>query len=54
MEHIIFFEHLFESVPDYTKFLLFMFLIQNYVDLLPERGFLRNDIVRLCKEFKKY
>ena len=47
-----FFKVLFESIPDYRKIALLMFLIKNENDLLTEVGFLKSDINRLCKEFK--
>ena len=41
-----------ESIPDYRKKVLLIFLIQNDEDLLKECGFLKSDIIRLNKEFK--
>ena len=43
---------LFESIPDYRKIVSLMFLIRNDNDLLTECGFLKSDIIRLCREFK--
>ena len=43
---------LFESIADYTKFVLLMFLIKNDVNFLDECGFLKGDINFLYKEFK--
>ena len=48
MDHVI----LFESILDYRKIVLIMFSIKNDVDLLTECGYLKNDIHRLCLEFK--
>ena len=48
------FKDLFESIPDYRKIVLLMFLIKNDNDLLAECGFLKDDINRLNKEFKLF
>ena len=53
MNHIIYFTDLFESIPDYRKIVLLMFLIKNDVNFLYECGFLRGDIKFLYKEFYK-
>ena len=53
MDHYNYFKELFESIPDYRKIVSIMFLIDNDVDLLLERGYLKNDINGLCLEFKK-
>ena len=47
-----YFRELFESVPDYRKIVLIIFLIQNDNDLLKECGFLKSGINRLKKEFR--
>ena len=52
MDHVNYFKYLFESIPDYRKIVLLMFLIKNDVDLLTECGFLKIDNNRLCLEFK--
>ena len=52
MKHEIYFEVIFESIPDYRKTVLLMFLIKNDDDLLNECGYLKNDINRLKLEFK--
>ena len=52
MNHVNYFKDLFESIPDYRKLALLMFSIENDCHLLQECGFLKNDINRLCKEFK--
>ena len=46
MDHKNYFEDLFESIADYRKIVL-MFLIKNDVDLIHERGNLKDDIIRL-------
>ena len=46
-----YFKDLFESIPDYSKFVLLVFLIKNQNDLLTERGFLKNNPTRFCREF---
>ena len=52
MNNVNSFKDLFESIPDYKRILLLMFLIKNDVDMLYECGFLRGDIYFLYKEFK--
>ena len=52
MDNTNYFKDLFESIPDYKKIVLLMFLIKNDVDMLYEYGFLRGDINFLYKEFK--
>ena len=52
MNNVNYFTDLFESIPDYKKLVLLMFLIKNDVNLLYECGFLKGDIHYLYKEFK--
>ena len=52
MDHANYFKDLFESIPDYRKTVLLIFLNQNDNDLLKECGFLKSDNNRLNKEFK--
>ena len=52
MNYERYFRDLFKSIPDYTKIVLLIFLIQNDTDLLKEGGFLKNDVHRLSLEFK--
>ena len=52
MNHVIYIKYLFESVPDFRKIELLIFLIQNDDDLLKEKGLLKSDINRLNLEFK--
>ena len=52
MDNINYFKDLFESITDYRKIVLLIFLIQNDKNLLKEIGFSRNDISRLNLEFK--
>ena len=52
MNNINYFKDLFESIPDYKKIVLLMFLIKNDVNFVYECGFLRGDINFLYKEFK--
>ena len=52
MTNVNYFEDLFESIPDYRKIALIMFLIKNDVNLLSECGFLKVDIQYLYKKFK--
>ena len=46
------FKDLFESIRDYSKIFLLIFLIQNDKNLLKEIGFSKNDISRLNLDFK--
>ena len=43
---------MFESIPDYEKIVLIIFLLQNDKNLLKEIGFSKSDINRLNLEFK--
>ena len=52
MNNNIYFKEIFESIPDYKKIVLLMFLIKNDVNFLYECGFLKGDINSLDKEFK--
>ena len=52
MNSVNYFEEIFESIPDYKKIVLLMFLIKNDVNFLYECGFLKGDINFLYKEFK--
>ena len=47
-----YFKDLFESIHDYKKIVLLIFLIQNDKNLLKEIGFSKNDINFLNIEFK--
>ena len=46
------FKDIFESIHDYKKIVLIIFLIQNDKNLLHEVGFSQRDINRLSIEFK--
>ena len=52
MNNSNYFKDIFESIPDYTKIVLLIFLIQNDKNLLNEIGFSKNDINSLNLEFK--
>ena len=52
MNIVNYFTDLFESIPDYRKIVLLMFLIENDFNFLYECGFLKGDINFLYKEFK--
>ena len=52
MDNSNYFEDLFQSLPDYRKIVLLMFLIKNDTDFLLEIGFSERDINRLNLEFK--
>ena len=52
MDNMKYFKKLFESISDYRKVVLLMFLIQNDKNLLKEIGFSKSDVNRLNLEFK--
>ena len=52
MDNVNYFKDLFESISDYKKIVLLIFLIQNDKNLLKEIGFSNNDINLLNLEFK--
>ena len=52
MNNEIYFRDIFESIPDYRKVVLLIFLIQNNKNLLKEIGFAKADINNLNLEFK--
>ena len=52
MNNVNYFKDLLESIDDYRKIVLLIFLIKDVNDLLRECGFLKDDITRLNKEFK--
>ena len=52
MRYENYFKDLFESIPEYRKIVLLIFLIQNDKNLLKEVGFSQNDIILLNFEFK--
>ena len=52
MDNVNYFKDLFESIPDYKKIVLLMFLIKNDVNFSYECGFLKVDVNFLYKEFK--
>ena len=52
MNNVNYFTDLFESIADYKKIVLLMFLIKNDVSFLYECGFLKGDINFLYKEFR--
>ena len=52
MDNTNYFKDLFESIHDYKKIVLLIFLIQNDKNLLKEIGFSKNDINLLNLEFK--
>ena len=52
MNYENFFRDLIESLSDYRKKVILIFLFQNDDDLLNECGFLKSDIILLNKEFK--
>ena len=54
MHHGNYFKDLFDTIPDYRKIVLLLFLIENDVDLLTEIGLLKHDINRVCVEFKNF
>ena len=52
MNNINYFKDIFESIHDYKKIVLLIFLIQNNKNFLKEIGFNENDINLLNKEFE--
>ena len=52
MNYENYFNDLFESIPDYRKIVLLIFLIENDKDFLKEFSFSENDINRLALEFR--
>ena len=52
MNNSNYFRDLFESITDYRKIVLLVFLIQNDKKFLKEIGFSKNDINLLNLEFK--
>ena len=52
MNNANYFKDIFESIHDYRKIVLLIFLIQNDKNLLKEIGFSKNDINLLNLEFK--
>ena len=52
MKYNNYFKDIFESIQDYRKIVLIIFLIQNDKNLLKEIGFSKNDINLLNLEFK--
>ena len=52
MNNSNYFKHIFESIPDYRKVVLLIYLIQNDKNLLKEIGFRKKDINLLNLEFK--
>ena len=52
MNNSNYFRDLFESIPDYRKIVLLIFLFQNDKNLLKGIGFSKNDINQLSIEFK--
>ena len=53
MHHENCFKDLFESIPDYGKITLVMFLIENDVDLFFECDFSKNEVENFQNEFEK-
>ena len=52
MNNSNYFRDIFESITDYRKIVLLIFLIQNDKNLLKEIGFSKNDINLIKLEFK--
>ena len=52
MNNSNYFKEIFESIPDYRKIILLIFLIQNDKNLLKEIGFSKKDIILLKLELK--
>ena len=54
MNYENYFRDIFNSITDYRKIVLLIFLIQNDKNLLEEIGFGKNDINLLNLEFKNF
>ena len=54
MDNINYFKDLFESIPDYQKIVLIMFLIKNDLNFLHECGFLKSDINFYIRNLKTF
>ena len=54
MNNSNYFKDMFESIPDYKKIVLLIFLIQNDKNLLKEIGFGKNHITLLNLEFENF
>ena len=54
MDNINYFKDIFESIHDYKKIVLLIFLNQNDKNLLKEIGFSKNDINLLNLEFQNH
>ena len=52
MNHENYFKDKFESIHEYKKIVLLIFLIQNDKNLLHEVGFSQRDIIQLSIDFK--
>ena len=52
MDNVNYFNDMTESIADYRKIVLIMFLIKNDVNLLYECGFLKSDLHYLYKKYK--
>ena len=52
MNYEKYFKDFFESIPDYKKIVLIIFLFQNDKNSLKEIGFSKNDINRINLDFK--
>ena len=52
MDNVSYLKDLFESISDYKKIVLLMFLIRNDVNFLYECGFLKGVINFVYKEYK--
>ena len=52
MNYENYFKDMFESIPDYRKIVLLIFIIENEKKFLQECGFLKSDINSLNKEFE--
>ena len=52
MDHINYFDDMYESIPDFGNVALLKFLFNIDVDMLHESGFSKNDFDCLSKDFK--
>ena len=54
MDHENYFKDVFESIPDYRKIVILLFLIKNDTHVIRECEFLKNHNNRSNKEFKNF
>ena len=51
MDYAMVFKNMFESIPEFRKIVLLLFLVKIDVGLITECGFLKTDFICLCEKF---